>query len=226
MGRASYDLIIFDCDGTLVDSEYLNNKVSAGLLNDFGLTQYTPENFMEEFAGNTWTDIRLLLEDRHQTKLPDDLIENYIEKVNTSLEKDLLPIEGAKEFVALCQQRTKICVGSNGQRSNVFKSLEIGGFKPAYFEDDTIFTRIQVPNGKPAPDLFLFAAERMGVTPDQCLVIEDSPTGVTAGVAAGMDVLGFIGTAHDKQAQEEKLKKAGVGAVFDRFIHIREHLGY
>ena len=109
MGRTNYDLIIFDCDGTLVDSEYLSNTVSSSLLNEFGLIEYTPENFMAEFMGHTWTDIRLTLEERHQTKLPDDLIERYIDGVNKKLETDLQVVSGAKEFVDLCHQRTKIC---------------------------------------------------------------------------------------------------------------------
>lgn len=221
-----YDLIIFDCDGTLVDSEYLNNKVSADLLNEFGLTQYTPENFMAEFAGNTWTDIRLTLEARHQTKLPDEIITTYIKRVNDALDKDLLPAKGAAGFVKICNQHYKICVGSNGERSNVLKSLTVSEFIPTYFTEENIFTRIQVPNGKPAPDLFLFAAEKMGVAPTKCLVIEDSPTGVKAGVAAGMDVFGFVGTAHHPKIQKKKLLEAGACRVFENFIHMADALGY
>ncbi|MAZ77014.1 MAG: HAD family hydrolase [Micavibrio sp.] len=221
---SDYDLIIFDCDGTLVDSEYLNNKVSADLLNDFGLKQYTPENFMAEFTGFTWSDIRRIIETRHQTKLPDNLITTYVEWVNELLEENLQPVRGAMEFVDACHRQINICVGSNGQRSNVLKSLDIGGFSPKYFSEENIFTRIQVPVGKPEPDLFLFAAANMNALPERCLVIEDSSPGVEAGVAAGMDVLGFTGVSHAPSTQEKRLFEAGAKAVFTDIIHIREYL--
>ena len=226
MSASNFDLIIFDCDGTLVDSEYLNNKVSSDLLIEFGLTEYTPEKCIEEFTGSTWTNIRSDLEARHNVKLPDDLISNYIARVHAEMEKGLPPIKGAIDFVVTSQSKFKICVGSNGERSNVMKSLSLCGFSPKFFQDDNIFTRIQVPNGKPAPDLFLYAAEKMNTEPSKCLVIEDSPTGVLAGVAAGIEVWGFVGTAHDQKSQEKKLIEAGASRVFSDFIHMGEALGY
>lgn len=223
--KKDYDLIIFDCDGTLVDSELLCNKVSAGLLNDLGFDEYTSENFMAEFIGNTWTNIYKILEKKHNTKLPADLIAQYVEGVNQSLETDLQIVEGALDFVKLANGK-KTCVASNGQRLNVLKSLKVGQFIPNYFDESLVFTSCQVSRGKPEPDLFLFAAEKMNVSPDQCLVIEDSPTGVKAGAAAGMDVYGFTGVAHNKEEQEKELKLAGATAVFDDFIHISKALGY
>lgn len=219
----NYDLIIFDCDGTLVDSEYLNNKVSSNLLIEFGLAEYTPEKFMSEFVGCTWTNIKNDIEARHNVKLPADIIDRYVEVVNKELEKGVEPIEGVMELLNFAQSNFKICVGSNGQRSNVMKSLHVQGFD-AYFQDTNIFTRIQVPNGKPAPDLFLFAAAQMDVEPFKCLVIEDSPTGVQAGVAAGMDVWGFVGTSHTPDTQAMILENAGANRVFDSLIHISQAL--
>lgn len=225
MGRRNYDLIIFDCDGTLVDSEYLNNKVSSELLIEFGLTEYTPEKCINEFAGFTWTNIKLLLEDRHNLTLPPDFIQTYIDRVHIEMESGLKPIPGAMDLVKASSSKGKICVASNGERSNVMKSLSLQGYND-YFSEENIFTRIQVPNGKPAPDIFLFAAQNMGVNPQDCLVIEDSPTGVLAGVAAGMDVFGFVGASHDSAVQEKRLKQAGTQAVFSDFIHIAQVLGY
>lgn len=223
MNVLKYDLIIFDCDGTLVDSEYLNNKVTSDLLIDFGLTEYTPERCIAEFAGSTWSDIKALLDARHQTIIPRDIIQTYIARVAQEMDTYPMTVAGAVEFVGRCQSSYKIAVGSNGERSNVIKSLKLGGFD-CYFQEPNIFTKIQVEKGKPAPDLFLYAANQMGVAPEKCLVIEDSSTGAMAGKAAGMDVFGFIGAAHDKKISESSLKKAGVCQVFDNFIHMAEAL--
>lgn len=223
--KNNYDLIIFDCDGTLVDSEYLNNKVSSDLLIEFGLTEYTPMRCLEEFSGSTWTDIKNKLEKRHDVQLPAGFIETYIQTVQDQMAGMIKPIEGALYFVEGCnsQSHLKICVASNGQRENVIKSLGLQGFDD-YFQEDNTFTRIQVPNGKPAPDLFLFAADKMGSDPARCLVFEDSPTGVLAGVAAEMEVWGFVGASHDPKKQEKVLLEAGASRVFSHFIHISEML--
>jgi beta-phosphoglucomutase-like phosphatase (HAD superfamily) len=218
-----YDLIIFDCDGTLVDSEYLNNKASADALNDFGLTEYTPEKCLHDFAGVAWQEIKQILEARHNIEIPQALIDDYVARVQIALSEEDIAIQGAKDFVSFCDENYKICVGSNGERSNVFKALELQGFKK-YFIDEHIFTKIQVENPKPAPDLFLYAAEKMGTEPSRCLVIEDSYAGAKAGVAAGMDVFGFTGVAHDKEYATHRLTEAGVVDIFDDFIHMRDAL--
>lgn len=220
----NYDLIIYDCDGTLVDSEYLNNKVSSDLLIEFGLSEYTPEKCIEEFSGTAWSNIKKILEERHKVEIPRSLIDNYMRLVDEKMEELLQPIDGMLEFVADTKMHCKIAVGSNGMRSNVVRSLELQGFL-SHFSDDMIFTKVQVPNPKPAPDLFLFAAEKMGVASERCLVVEDSPTGTKAGVSAGMDVLGFTATAHDVNEQEKVLFEAGASAVFADIIHMRHHLG-
>lgn len=220
----NYDLIIYDCDGTLVDSEYLNNKVSSDLLIEFGLSEYTPEKCIEEFSGTAWSNIKKILEERHKVEIPRSLIDNYMRLVDEKMEELLQPIDGMLEFVADTKRHCKIAVGSNGMRSNVVRSLELQGFLN-HFSDDMIFTKVQVSSPKPAPDLFLFAAEKMGVAPERCLVVEDSPTGTKAGVSAGMDVLGVTATAHDVNEQEKVLFEAGASAVFADIIHMRHHLG-
>jgi beta-phosphoglucomutase-like phosphatase (HAD superfamily) len=93
-----------------------------------------------------------------------------------------------------------------------------------YFIDDHIFTKIQVPKPKPAPDLFHFACTQMGVSEGDTLIIEDSPAGVTAARAAGIHVLGYIGTTHDKEKQAKALKGAGADAILEDLIHIHRHL--
>ncbi|MEM6812133.1 MAG: HAD-IA family hydrolase [Pseudomonadota bacterium] len=218
-----YDLIIFDCDGTLMDSEYLNNKVAAEVLTNYGLDGYTTEICLRDFAGHSWTEIKQMIDAKHNIDLPQSVIQTYIDTVQIRMKEELDVVEGALDFVSWSHERFTICVGSNGERSNVMRSLSIGGFDP-YFSDENIFTKIQVANAKPAPDLFLFAAEKMEHHPKTSLVIEDSVSGVRAGVAAGMDVIGFTGAAHDKNQAELDLKQAGATMIFDQFIHIQQYL--
>jgi HAD superfamily hydrolase (TIGR01509 family) len=219
-----YDLIIFDCDGTLVDSETLNNEVAACVLTDYGLEGYSLETCLRDFAGRSWTEIKKIVDARHHIDLPRSVIQNYIDTVQARMEKELQAVEGALDFVASASQKYKICVASNGERGNVVKSLQLTGYD-AYFPDNITFTKIQVANAKPAPDLFLFAADKMDVAPARCLVIEDSVSGVKGAVAAGMDVIGFTGVAHDKKAADKALTNAGTMANFDRFIHIASTIG-
>jgi len=225
MSLEKYDLIIFDCDGTLVDSEYLNNQVAAEVLTDFGLDGYTPEKCVHDFAGRDWTTIKSIIDERHKIDLPYFVIDNFITTLQKRMETEFKTVQGSFGFVDQVAKDYKVCVGSNGERGSVIKSIVLGGFDK-FFSEGNIFTKIQVEKAKPAPDLFFFAAEKMGVEPSKCLVIEDSVSGSAAGVAAGMDVIGFTGVSHDKNKAESDLEQVGCIAIYDDFIHIAEHLGY
>ena len=220
-----YDLIIFDCDGTLVDTEYLNNKVVSDILTAIGLDGYTPDKCLIEFSGSSWAEMKHILDARHNISLSyDSVVEDFTVGVQREMETYLKSIEGALDFVrSCCNDNYKIAVGSNGERPNVIRSLSLEGFDDC-FSEETIFTKSQVKNAKPAPDLFLLAAEKMGVSSNRCLVIEDSFFGAKAGVTAGMDVFGFIGASHDKKTAQLQLKKAGACKIFDDFIHIANWL--
>lgn len=219
----THDLIIFDCDGTLVDSEYLYNAITAELLNGLGFDEYTPELCIELFAGQAWSMIKTTLEEKHGQAIPRDIVDLYIKTANSRMDTDLQAPDHAHHVLeTLSAEGKAVCVASNGERNNVIKSLNVTGLF-GFFDESRIFTKIQVERPKPAPDLFLFTAEQMGFTPAQCLVIEDSPTGVRAAKAAGMSAIGFTGTAHDQEKQGEALKTAGADVVTDTLIHIPEH---
>ena len=225
MGRPEYDLIIFDCDGTLADSEELNNAALLLILHEFGLTQYTREHALSDFVGRTVSNILLGIQMETGFNFPDDAVQRYVRKVQEMQLTDLRPVVNALDFVEKSSRHFKICVGSNGERSNVLNSLKICGFD-RFFSKENTFTKIQVEQGKPAPDLFLYAAEQMGmIDPARCLVIEDSESGVAAGVAAGMTVWGFTGVSHDQKTAQEKLEQAGAARIFHDFIHIQDSLG-
>ena len=215
-------LIIFDCDGTLVDSELLYNTVTSEILNEMGFNEYTPELCIELFGGQSWGTIKAALEEKHAQAIPRDIIDRYIKITNARMD-DLKTPEDAHHVVEKVKTSVTICVASNGERNNVIKSLRVTKLYD-HFDEENIFTKIQVERPKPAPDLFLFAAEQMGFAPDQCLVIEDSPAGVTAAKGANMQVIGFIGTAHDPNAQQKLLENAGADHITDRLIHILDHI--
>jgi len=223
MASNKYDLIIFDCDGTLVDSEYLHNKLVSDILIDLGLSEYTAEKCTEDFGGTTWEYIKSTVESKHPVNVSIPPVPERVAKTIPLMEKNLPPIKGALDFVKLAHAHCKIAVGSNGEDEIILKSLQMLGFMD-YFAPENIFSKNHVKAPKPAPDLFLYAADQMGADPARCLVIEDSFSGARAGVVAGMEVWGFTGVAHDKKHAHARLTEAGVTRIFDDFIHMREAL--
>ncbi len=223
MAGFPYDLVIFDCDGTLVDSEYLHNKLNSDVLISLGLDDYTTEKCIADFAGSSWVDIKKEIMVRHQVDVPQALIDARIPKTLTMMDGNINIIESALDFVQFTHEHCKIAVGSNGEPPTVLKSLQLQGFMD-YFDSAHIYTKEDVKNGKPAPDLYLHVADQMEVAPSRCLVIEDSHTGAKAGIAAGMDVYGFVGVSHDVSGQTKKLQDVGVNDIFSDFIHMRAQL--
>lgn len=220
-------LTIFDCDGTLIDSELLYNTVISDLLCESGLDHYTPTLCLERFTGLTLSTIRVQVEEEHKIDLAPHITSDiYVSRAQAQMDKGLSTIMNADQLVARSKTLGKICVASNGERSSVIKSLKMTGLYEAFDGgEDHIFTKIQVENAKPAPDLFLFAAEKMDVLPKDCAVIEDSVAGVRAGIAAGMYVLGFTGSHHNPAMHANALKEAGAHRIFSDLIHIADYLG-
>jgi len=218
-----FDLIIFDCDGTLTDSEEVNNRAFVEVLQEDGFPFYSREHAEEHWTGKTVSNILLMIQIETGKTPPADIVPRYVQRVSELQKVSLKPIEGAAELVAAAKNKFKICVASNGERSNVVRSLELTNLMQN-FSESSVFTKILVKNPKPAPDLFLFAAAKMGAEPERCLVIEDSISGVMAGVAAGMTTWGFTGAAHDPAKQRQSLVSAGAHEVFTTLIHIRERL--
>ena len=169
-----FDLIIFDCDGTLVDSEYLHNKVIADLLAALGLPQFTVEYNMRHFMGKGMEEAIALIEADGGRALPAAFPDDYVREVNARAAAELKVIDGVPETLArVAAAGLKICVASNGERDNVLGLIRAARLDTV-FPDALIFTKSQVARPKPAPDLFLHAAETMGAAPARTLVIEDS----------------------------------------------------
>jgi len=204
------DLIIFDCDGVLVDSEVISCRAHAETLTRHGYP-ITAEQVLERFLGRSMRQATLEVEAELGRSLPDDFqSQTYAEIFRlfaTSLEAT--PHIGE----ALTQIALPVCVASSGPPEKISASLNRVGLYDRFAP--YIFSAVQVRHGKPAPDLFLFAAEQMQTLPARCLVIEDSIAGIAGAIAAGMPVLGFHGGSHCRPGYGDGLRAAGATAVFD-----------
>ncbi|MFC8200509.1 HAD family hydrolase [Streptomyces sp. NPDC057298] len=185
-----YELVIFDNDGVLVDSEPISNTLLAAYLTELGHpTSY--EDSLRDYMGAAMHRVHDMVEERTGERLPADFDDVFHGRVFAALERELEPVTGAVEVLEkLAADGVPYCVASSGSHERIRVGHRKTGLD-RWFDDGRIFSSQDVGRGKPAPDLFLHAAERMGVATQKCLVIEDSPLGVRAAVAAGMDVYGF-----------------------------------
>ncbi|MEU9349383.1 HAD family hydrolase [Streptomyces sp. NPDC048278] len=185
-----YDLVIFDNDGVLVDSEPISNRLLAAYLTELGhATSY--EDSIRDYMGSAMHRIHDLVLERTGQRLPDDFDDVFHARVFAAFEEELKPVTGvAGVLEQLAADGVPYCVASSGSHERIRVGHRTTGLD-RWFEESRIFSSQDVGRGKPAPDLFLYAAERMGVVPERCAVVEDSPLGVQAAVAAGMDVYGF-----------------------------------
>ena len=222
----TYPLILFDCDGTLVDSEYLNNLAVLETLAHFGVHSYDMDHALTHFVGLRFSKIIETVSAHTGVSFPPDAAKHYLSRVRDLAPHHMRAIDGANEAVIFAKEKSRIGVVSNGERNNVLLSLDFVDLRK-HFDDEDIFTGLMaVP--KPAPDLYLLAAKTMGYAPDQILIIEDSVTGVTAGVAANMTVWGFTGTHHAAYTHAQTLTRHGAKRVFkdmaDLIIALKETL--
>ncbi|MGW2949328.1 HAD family hydrolase [Streptomyces eurythermus] len=185
-----YDLVIFDNDGVLVDSEPISNRLLAGYLTELGHpTSY--EDSIRDYMGSAMHRVHDLVLERTGRRLPEDFDEVFHARVFAAFERELRPVPGVTDVLEkLAADGVPYCVASSGSHERIRVGHRTTGLD-RWFTDERIFSSEDVGRGKPAPDLFLYAAERMGVAPGRCVVVEDSPLGVQAAVAAGMDVYGF-----------------------------------
>jgi HAD superfamily hydrolase (TIGR01509 family) len=181
-----FDLVIFDNDGVLVDSEPVANGVLARLLTGYGFP-CTAEQSMAEFMGRSIAQVRALVEARLGAPLPADLEARYAGDLYPSFRRSLQPIPGVVE--ALQAIALPVCVASSGTHERIRLTLTCTGLWDRF--GGRVFSAQDVERGKPAPDLFLHAAAALGVAPGRCAVVEDSPAGVTAANAAGMTSFAF-----------------------------------
>ncbi len=204
-------LVVFDCDGVLVDSEPLAAQVTERYLRELNHPGVAIPN--EQFVGLRLDSMRKILESETGVPLPDDFEDELRRRDAIAFEQELQPIAGIESVLATLREPR--CVASSGSQKKIRNSLTLTGLLE-YLEPHLFSAQDpEVENGKPAPDIFLYAAKSMGARPGECVVIEDAVPGVQAGKAAGMRVLGFTGGGHCGPDHATKLIDAGADKVFD-----------
>jgi HAD superfamily hydrolase (TIGR01509 family) len=206
---AKFDLIIFDCDGVIVDSERITQEVFGDFIRGLG-ADLTPEEMSEKFLGRRLADCLAIVEELTGHKPPADALDSYRAERDRVLRERVRPVEGVGELLAAL--RVPYCIASSGDHAKMRATLGATGLFELFA--GRLFSATQVKHGKPAPDVFLLAAAEMRAAPARTAVVEDSVNGVLAGCAAGMTVFGFEGLA-----TAAALRAAGAHLTF---AHMRE----
>jgi HAD superfamily hydrolase (TIGR01509 family) len=202
------EAVIFDCDGVLVDSERINNEVFAELATAAG-DPTTPAESVARYMGRSTAESVTELETRLGRPLGFDLAAEYHRRVGARHRTDLVPVPGARDLVErLRAAGTPYCVASSGTPPEIAHRLALTGLADLF--GDRVYSASMVARGKPEPDLFLLAADRLGVDPKGCVLLEDSLYGVRGGRAAGMTVVGYAALA-----DAGVLREAGAEPVVD-----------
>lgn len=203
------EAIIFDFDGVIADSEALANLVLAEHVTALGIPT-TLDDALSRYMGKRWQEFLAAVETELEGPLPETFSDDLKAATLARFTSDLQEVEGAAEFIGQLGDLRR-CIASSSSLDRLQLCLDVLGLRSAF--GDAVFSADMVSRGKPHPDIFLFAAERLGVPPSKCLVIEDSPSGVRAGIAAGMLVLGLCAGSHIRAGHAERLIEAGATHV-------------
>jgi HAD superfamily hydrolase (TIGR01509 family) len=208
-------LIIFDCDGVLVDSERIAIRIDAQVYGSIGCP-ITEEEIIRLFVGRSDSEMNLEIERRLGRKLPANFDELSTPLYREAFKKELKPVAGIPEL--LRDLKLGSCVASSGTHEKMQFTLGLTGLY--HFFEGRIFSALEVERGKPAPDLFLYAAKQMDVDPSACIVIEDSPYGIEAAIAAGMRAFAYSGGV----VPRSRLERPGV-TVFESMYDLPGLIG-
>jgi HAD superfamily hydrolase (TIGR01509 family) len=211
-------LVIFDCDGVLVDSEHIDARIRSECFRARGF-EVTSEDLLAN-PGTSRAGLEAMIEQRFGRSLPVGFMEATRAKILSAFTEELRAIDGVAQLLETLSIPT--CVASNSHPDRTCHSLKVTDLWG--FFDPHVFSAEMVTKAKPAPDLFLFAAEQMNATPGDCLVVEDSVNGVRAARAAEMEVIGFCGASHCAADQADLLLSAGCTRVFSRMTDLRAFL--
>lgn len=198
--------MIFDCDGVLVDSELITNRVFASMLNELGLA-LSLEDMFERFVGRSMPQCLEVITELLGRPVPHRFVEEYQTRSARALKAELKAVPDIGTVLAA--MRIPYCVASSGTHEKMQTTLGITGLLPQF--RGKMYSVTEVAQSKPFPDVFLHAARQQGVLPGDCAVIEDTPTGVRAGVAAGMTVFGYCALT-----PKQRLIEAGAHHTFER----------
>ena len=196
--------IIFDCDGVLVDSEILASQTVLRMLKPYGFAMDL-EEYSQRFAGKVEEDTLAIVRDEYHIQLPSDFASRLRPEIEQRLDHELQPVAGMKETISGLSLPKAVV--SNSRLKRVIASLKTTGLSGLFGDD--LFAVDMVSKPKPAPDLYEYAAAQLGRSPAECLVVEDSPSGVMAAHRAGMPVVGFLGASHIPPGHGDALMQAG-----------------
>jgi len=200
-------LLIFDCDGVLVDSEVIALETLREMLASLGRPM-TMDEVDREFTGGSLADTVATAGRLLGRPLPADVGQKFGQRLLDRLRLELKPMPGVRDAILALPYRR--CVASSSSPDRLKLSLKVTGLAPLF---EHVFSAVEVARGKPAPDLYLLAANTLGEPPARCIVIEDTVRGVVAGRAAGARVVGFAGAAHAMPALATDLRRAGADVV-------------
>jgi len=215
----SLDLIIFDCDGVIADSEVLSTRASAMALAEFGL-DLTEQAVADLLIGQTLETGLARIRQQYHIELPATFATRKMQLTEAAFRRELKPVQGIVPFLDTLD--LPYCVASNSAHERLRFTFEATGL--THYFAGRIFSADDVAQGKPAPDLFLYAASQNATPPEHCLVIDDSPSGVRAAVAAGMPVIGFTGGSHATPALDEQLRDAGATWIMSDYQSVSTHI--
>lgn len=201
--------ILFDCDGVLVDSEYLACKVLAGMLAPYGCP-LTEETLMKNYVGMKDVEIVNILANKYALALPANFMQLFEKQLDVELEKNLQIIQGMDVLVKGLKSPKAIVSNSNLPRLKT--SLKTTGLQ-ASFDPDKLFTPDRTKYYKPDPRMYQFAVETLQLQTNEIVVVEDSPTGVAAAHGAGLKVIGFLGASHASENLVDTLRKNGADYI-------------
>jgi HAD superfamily hydrolase (TIGR01509 family) len=210
MRKPGLSLIIFDCDGVLIDSEPIANRIFSEQLAKVGI-RMTPDEVWHAFVGYSRDRCIEMAGEMRGEPLPEGFAQMWDDALHEALDVEARPVEGIPEL--LRSLPVPYCVASNGEPTHMQRGLTAAGLMPLV--KGRLFSAAEVAHPKPAPDVYLHAARAMGAAAERCVVVEDTPTGARAGLAAGMRVFGYVGSPMNQRAELERL-----GAIV--FAHMRE----
>ena len=211
-------MIIFDFDGVIADSEYLANELLAEIVSELGVPT-TLEDCYQLYMGKRFEEIIGAIEASIGRPVPENFPGEYQKRTLDRFRDELVVVDGVREYIKVFQQLPQ-CIASSSSPDRLALCLEVLGLQENF--GGNVFSASNVARGKPHPDIFLHAANQMKIAPSKCIVIEDSTTGVKAGVAAGMTVIGLTAASHIQPEHSQKLLSAGAQHIATSFREVEE----
>ena len=215
-----FEAIIFDFDGVIVDSEWLANAVLADVLTEQGFA-VTSEECLTRYSGLRWADCYRKIEEESGIRFGSDTLGDLVDDAVTARAAEMLAVEGIEAFLE-SQRHRALAIASSSETWWLEQTLDRLGLGAPF--KGRLFSAAGFTRGKPHPDIYLHAADRLGIAPASCLVIEDHPVGVAAGASAGMTVIALLAASHIREGHADRVRAAGARHVARDYREVAEIL--